>query len=457
MNLSSQLFQLLHDIGHLGVEISLIGGAILLLIVGLFRVPIWAIKVVVAAVLVVAFFQIAPSSEWLFADTLISSRLSWAMVRVSLLSVLILLVYRTSADQRSSYYFLMLTTLAGAIMMMHARHFLLMYLALEMVSYGAYLMTNFSFNRRGHEAGIKYLLFGGVCSAVMLFGISMIYGVQGHLYLENVSLDSAYARLGAFFVLVGVLFKVSAVPFHAWVPNVYQSATPDATAFFSIVPKIAGLVLLSNVLDAWNWGFFPVMLFGIASILVGTFGAIHQTHVRRLVGYGAIAHTGFLIPFVLWDFSNEQFVWYVAIYALMNVAIFYVINYFESEGLHTLDQFAGAGRRFLIAGVVITVVLVALVGLPPTVGFTAKWILFSGIWNVYQTGNDSWVLAYLLIAIFATAIALYYYLRPSYQLFLMDSSQEKGTIRNVHALILVAFALALVGLFGLPDLLRWLY
>jgi len=457
MNLTGQLFQLLHDIGHLGVEITLISGAMLVLIVGLFKVSSRVIKSAVGIALIVAFYQLEPSSEYLFGDMLVSSRLSWAMVKISLLAVLLLLLFQTLAHQRSSYYFLILTTLSGAVMMMHARHFLLIYLAVEMVSYGSYLITNFSLDKKAHEAGLKYLLFGGVCSAVMLFGISMLYGVHGHLYLTGFQIDSPYAQMAATFIFAGIFFKISAVPFHVWVPNVYQSAPADTAAFFYIVAKIFGLMLLSSVLEAWNWGHFLVLLFGLASIVVGTFGAIGQTHVRRLVSYGAIAHTGLLIPFVLWDLSSEQFVWYVAIYAAMNVAIFYAIHVFEQQGMHTLDDYAGACKRFVVGAVVITVVLVALIGLPPTVGFTAKWILFSAIWSEYQLTSDPWTLTYLLTSIFATAIAVYYYLRPSYQLFLVDGLQVVQPVRWTTALILGIFVLAMIALFVFPALLEWFY
>lgn len=457
MNLTAQLFQLLHDVGHLGVEITLVSGAMLVLVVGLFRIPSIVIKGVAAVTVIVALAQLSPSGEYLFGDMLVSSRLSWAMVRICLVAVLLVLLFRTSAEQRSSYYFLMLTILTGAILMMHARHFLLIYLAVEMVSYGAYVLTNFSFSKNGHEAGLKYLLFGGICSAVMLFGISLIYGVQGHLYLTSAAIDSPYEQMAATFIFVGIFFKISAVPFHVWVPNVYQSAPVDTAAFFSIVPKVAGLILLSNVLTAWNWGHPLVLFFGLASILVGTFGAIGQSNVRRLVSYGAIAHTGLLIPFVLWEFSAQQFVWYVAIYAAMNVAVFYALQVFESHGMHLLEAYAGAGKKLVGLGVFFTIVLVALIGLPPTVGFTAKWMLFSGLWAEYRLTDDGWVLAYFLTSLFATAVAVYYYLRPSYQLFLVDGTSDPAPAKRTTLVILGVFGLAMIALFVFPELLRWFY
>lgn len=458
MTLNDQLFQLLHDLGHLGTELSLMIGACLVLIVGLFRVPIVAVKLLVGVVIVFVFWSIGFSGESLFNEMVEPTPLSWSFVRIMLLSTLGLLVYRTTENQRSSYYFILLMTLAGSIWMMHARHFLLIYLAVEMVSYGAYLLTNFSFKKDAHEAGIKYLLFGGVCSAIMLFGISMIYGVNGHLYLSSIATDSTYAKMGAVLFSVGVLFKVSSVPFHTWVPNVYQAAPPDTTAFISIIPKLAALVLLKVILGVWVWLVLPVIIFGLLSILMGTLGAIRQTNIRRLVSYGAIAHTGFLLPFVVFDLANEGFVMYAAIYAIMNVGIFYAVACFEETQRFTLTDLKGIGKQYIVLGVSVTVILLALIGLPPTVGFTSKWILFSGIWDQYQLSGDMWAILYLLISVFATAIALYYYLRPTYYLFLVDgepSDNSSMSRKTIIALILLSFYI--IGLFMYPQGLSGLY
>ena len=336
MSLTNQLFQLYHDISHLGAEISLIIGACLVLVFGLFRVPIFGIKLLVGLVLIFVLLQVKSSNELLFSGMVESSRLSWSFAKIMLFSSLGLLFFGGQSAQRSSYYFVLMVTVLGAIWMMHARHFVLIYLAVEMVSYGAYLLTNFTFHKKAHEAGIKYLLFGGVCSAIMLFGISMLYGANGSLYLTSISFDSGYAKMGALFFTVGILFKVSAVPFHTWVPNVYESAPPDTVAFFAIVPKLSGLLLLNEIITVWPWMVTSILVFGLLSIIMGTLGALRQTNIRRLVSYGAIAHTGFLLPFVLWDISEEVFVIYAAIYAIMNLCIFYIIELYEKNGFISL-------------------------------------------------------------------------------------------------------------------------
>jgi NADH-quinone oxidoreductase subunit N len=457
MNLNGTLFQLLHDLGHLGTELTLLIGACLLLILGLFRVRNGVIKAFVGLVLVAVWLHMSPAGEDLFGGMFQSSRLSISITKILIITSFGLLVFQTNKNRRSSYYFILLITLMGSIWLMNARHFLLIYLALEMVSYGGYLMTNFSFEKRAHEAGIKYLLFGGVCSAIMLFGISMIYGINGDLFLSALPESSHYAKMGAVLFTVGVLFKISAVPFHAWVPNVYESAPADAVAFFSVVPKLAGLVLLQNVLEVWGWLTLPIVVFGLLSILMGTLGALQQTNIRRLVSYGAIAHTGFLLPFVIWNLPVEGFVIYMALYSFMSISIFYMVGQYESQEMATLSSVAGTGKQVPIMGVSLLIVLLALIGLPPTLGFTSKWILFSGVWQQYQLDGNAWALIYLLTSVLATAVAVYYYLRPAYYSFMLEGDVRRIVIPSLKTVILILISIGIVGLFIYPELLDFLY
>ena len=223
--------------------------------------------------------------------------------------------------------------------------------------------------------------------------------------------------------------------------------------FFSIVPKLAGLVLLKNVLISLGWGHELILTLGILTIVVGTLGAMKQTNVRRLISYGAIAHTGFLLPFVVLDISADLFIWYSVIYALMNIGIFYLVGQFERQGVSNLDSFAGLGKSKPALGILMTVVLVALIGLPPTAGFTAKWFLFSSIWSFYQANGDLVLLTYLIVAVFATAVALFYYLRIPYFMFLKSGETELTKPSLKVYLISGVVALLLLGLFFAPSLL----
>jgi len=453
MSLSEQLGGILHDLQHMTAEVTLVAGALFVLIVGLFKPSQIVIKSVVALAFLLVFTHVIEAEETRFGNMMFQSHLSSRFIQLFALTGLLLLLFPASENQRSSYYFLILMIMLGAMMLLQSMHLLLIYLSIEMVSYGSYVLTNFAFDKKSHEAGLKYLLFGGVSSAIMLFGISMLYGSSSSMLIGDLGNLSLYGQVGTVMLMAGVFFKISAVPFHIWTPNVYQAAPVDTTAFFSIVPKLAGLVLLKNVLDSLGWGYQLVLTLGILSIVIGTLGALKQTNVRRLISYGAIAHTGFLIPFIVLDISGDLFVWYASIYALMNIGIFYFIAQYEKQDVHTLDDYAGLGKHQPVLGVLLTVVLIALVGLPPTAGFTAKWLLFSSVWGEYQIGTDPLILTYLIVAVFATAVALVYYLRVPYFMFLKSGHTEieKPTL-FVH-LIAGLIALLLLVLFFAPGLI----
>ena len=451
MNLSVRLERILHDLQHLTAEIALVAGALLVLMVGLFRPSRIVIKSVVVFVFLLVLTHVLTNEEMLFGGMIFQSHLSGQFIRLFSVSGLLILLFPTSGNYQSSYYFLVMMVMLGAIVMMQSMHLLLIYLSIEMVSYGSYVLTNFSFNRNAHEAGLKYLLFGGVTSAIMLFGISMLYGVSGSLLITEVGALSLYGQVGAAMFIAGVLFKISAVPFHIWTPNVYQAAPIDATAFFSIVPKLAGLVLLKNILEGLYWGHDLILGLGILTIVFGTLGALKQTNARRLVSYGAIAHSGFLIPFAVLDIPIHLFVWFAMIYALMNVGIFCLIGQCERHDIHDLKDYAGLGKSIPAIGVLMTIVLVALIGLPPTAGFTAKWFLFSSLWGFYQTSTDLLILTYLLVGIFAVAVALFYYLRIPYFMFLKSGNQIVEKPSKLVHLIVGSIVFLLLGLFFFPE------
>lgn len=455
MSLLEQLFQWQHDLSHLSAEITLVLGAVLVLIVGLFNPARWIIKAVTAVALIATLLHLTDGGHELFEGFLEPSRLALLTTDLLVISTIVLLIFPVESSQRSSYYFILLVIVLGCVFMMEAQHLLLIYLAIEIVSYGSYILTNFSFKRSAHEAGIKYLLFGGVSSAVMLFGISILYGTSGGLLVSGLSIESPYEIMGFCMFLIGVLFKISAVPMHIWVPSVYQAAPVDTTAFFTVVPKLAGLVLLHNVLARVGWGSELVLVIGMVTILVGTLGALRQTNFRRLLAYGAIAHSGFLIPLVVLDVDSSLFIWYATIYMIMNLGVFFAAKVMESNGVESIEDYTGLGKKIPILGVGVTLILIALVGLPPTAGFTAKWFLFSALWSEYQLNSDPLILTYLLVAVFASVLALFYYLRIPYHLFLKDGSSEKG-INQLSQMVVFTFGLLLLVLFFVPNLLNLL-
>ena len=211
--------------------------------------------------------------------------------------------------------------------MVGSHNLLILYLSIELTSYSSYLLTGFNFNEKGSEAALKFLLFGGLSSAVMLFGISLLYGAHDSLYF-NIMEFSILDATGLLFFLSGLFFKTAIVPFHIWIPSTYQGAPTDVAAFFSIVPKIAGFVVLYHVLKWTNELFNPflehlILFLAIVTILWGTLCALRQTDIKRMLSYGAMAHSGFILPLCLFMETYSVFKFYIVFYAIVNILAFF--------------------------------------------------------------------------------------------------------------------------------------
>ncbi len=345
------------------------------------------------------------------------------------------------------FHTLLLSLLLGAMLMSMTTHFLLIYMSIELVSISSYILTNFSFNRKSAEAGIKYLLFGAVASAVMLFGISLLYGFTGaldfasapfHSSLLSLSIDSLPLLVAGFMALAGFLFKLSVVPFHVWAPDVYEGAPIPVAAFFSVVPKLAGLALLirfvqyfheSSILFVsvdFNWQFILAVLAGL-SMFIGNLAALWQDNAKRMLAYSSIAHTGFLLSGVL-AYSSlgiKSVIFYASIYLLMNFAAFILVKIlYGKTGNESIRSWSGLGKKAPYLGAAVVVVMIALTGLPPTAGFTAKLLVFTSLWEAYQLSGNA-VLGYLLLAgVVNTVIALFYYLKIPYFMYFRTAGNE---------------------------------
>ena len=254
------------------------------------------------------------------------------------------------------------------------------------------------------------------------------------------------------------MFKASIVPFHIWVPATYQSAPNDATAILSIVPKLGALVLLQRVFQSApdSWILNLCLMLGILTIVFGTFSALKQSNTRRLISFGAIAHSGFLLPLALMnsETSDQVFWWYAAVYAIMNLTIFFFLDEFERSDFFNLMDYASIGDKIPLIGISLTIVLISLIGLPPLAGFTAKLFLFTSLWEYYLIDSNPMFLSYLLVAIFATVISLFFYLRIPYQMFLVKTETSKSIDFSFSTKIIATlFSIVLILLFFVPQIL----
>ncbi|PWJ57673.1 NADH-quinone oxidoreductase subunit N [Dyadobacter jejuensis] len=326
---------------------------------------------------------------------------------------------------------ILIAMVAGLHLLTMATHLLTIYLCIELISICSYLLVSLQGNRKAAEGGIKYLLFGATSSAIMLYGISLIYGLTGTMSITDPAL---YAGLAAnmplvstttiVLLLAGLLFKLSLIPFHVWTPDVYEATPTPLVSFLSVAPKAAVLLVVIRLTTALPDIYFPI-LGGVAlvSITMGNVAALWQTNARRLLAYSSIAQAGYLIVGVT-AFSRlgfESAVFYVATFLIVNLAVFFLVDLLQPRSDAPLVAFEGLGKTKVLEASALTVALIALAGLPPTVGFTAKLLVFSALWDAFQQQQSGWMLWLLLGGILNAAIALAYYLKLPYLLFFKDS------------------------------------
>ena len=401
-----------------------------------------------------AFFYL-PSYETLnFNGNLLIDHRSVSIARITIMSTLGLLLFDAFWKRAIEQWFLLLALLAGSLLMMIGQNLLIIYLSIEFVSLTSYVLTSFQRKKSGYEATLKYFLVGCVVSAVMLYGISLIYGGQGHLYLPTNGLVSKVSVLGWLMFLSGLLFKTSLFPIHGWVPNTYQEAPTEVSAFLAVVPKLSGFVLLGVILDVIQNQMISnlLLLLGLATMVIGTFGAISQQNVKRLISYGAIAHSGFILPLILLPDADNSFLVYCTVYGIMTYAAFYFISVHETFNFHTLDNYKGVGMLVPSTAIAGVIFMVALVGLPPTSGFTIKFFLFVELWKAYLTNGSISFLIYFIIGILTSVISLFFYLRIPYISFFKKSEVSFAPRKHME-IIMIFFALFLLFSFLLPGTL----
>lgn len=370
-------------------------------------------------------------------------------------------------DFPAELYTILAGLVLGILLLCMATHLLTIYLSIELISLSSYLLIALSPRKSASEGGLKYLLYGTVSSAIMLYGISFIYGMTGTLHitdpamlsgLEGALLPVSYIVALLFFG--GLLFKLSLVPFHLWAPDVYESAPSPLISFISVAPKVGVVLCLMRLVGAFPDEVLP-LLGGIAliSMTVGNVGALWQHNFRRLMAYSSIAQAGYLMVGVV-AFSKVGFetaTFYIAAYLLLNMAVFLLVDLLAPGSDTNMHLYAGLGKRHVLLAIGITLIMVALAGLPPTVGFTAKWLIFSALWDSWQQVGSSWKLFLLIGGILNAAISLAYYLKLPYLLFFKTASDGNSVKMNKYAPLLAGLIIAMIFLFfAVPGLIyQW--
>ncbi len=381
---------------------------------------------------------------------------------------------RSHPKRLSDLYSITIAAVLGLHLMTMAANLLSAYLSIEMVSIASYLMVAYrSENAFSTEAGLKYVLFGAASSAIMLYGISLLYGFTGTLGLFNANFIGGLLQVHAagisfalVLVLVGIGFKLSFVPLHFWVPDVYQGAPTPIMAFLSTVPKIAAFGLLVNFLTPFisspQWKAFDFGLYlsviGIITMIAGNFAAVMQNNAKRMLAYSSIGHTGFALMAVV-TFTSQgitALTFYLAVYAIAITGALMLVTYFARiTGSEDVNSYKGLGFKYPAASVCFIVILISLTGLPITAGFTGKVLVFSAVYSVYQQDHNTWLLALTITGAVATVVSLFYYIKIPLNLFLKRAENTIEPIPGSKFIIclsvIIALLLVLLGIF--PDCL----
>ncbi len=374
------------------------------------------------------------------------------------------------------YYALVLFAVIGMDLMAAARDFILLFVALELMAISSYLLAAFfRYRERSNESALKYFLTGTFASAIMLYGISLVYGQAGATNYGAVGRalvgqgSSVAVLFAVFLVAVGLAFKVSAAPFHMWTPDVYQGAPTPVAAFFSVGPKAAAFsAIMSSFIVAFpgaveGWGLFFIIL-AIITMLVGNVYALVQTNVKRMLAYSSIAHAGYLLTGVgAMGWSGERagdfypghgVMLYLAAYTFMNLGAFGVLAYLKTQMPdkfdYSLRQMAGLGRRSPWAAVLLSLFLLSLTGIPGTAGFIGKFYVFSGV-----VWAGLWWLA--LIAVLLSAVSAYYYLRVIIYMFFREPEEEYEVKRPIRGALAVSLAVSAVATVIIGIVPSWLW
>jgi len=400
-----------------------------------------------------------------------------ALLGAGLLAILMSARYTlTQAIPAIDYYLLLSFSLLGALTLIAAENFLMIFLCLEMMSIPIYALVGLKkYNPRAGESAMKYLLLGGFSSAFLLLGISFLYGTTGSLVvsevLENlsftsVSVESLLSGLGLVFIFVGLAFKVSMVPFHAWTPDVYEGAATPITAFMSVAIKLAAFaVILKIFAGSTDFGQFDSVfqvLFGFFALITVIYGnsvAIVQKNVKRMLAYSSIAHAGYmglaLAPMSHKIEAVQAVLFYGIGYIAMNMLAFGVLIYLTSKNQYceTLDDLKGVARKYPGAAAMMAIAMFSLAGLPPAVGFVGKVQIFLQLLE-----GQMYVTA--VIALIFSLVALYFYINVLVVMYMREPEKEIEDVGK-QSMIPMWISLGVAGIFVivlglLPSpLLNW--
>ena len=427
-------------------EIIIFLGACSLLILGLFVKRINVINNISILLIIIAISLIVLQPvQSIFQNSFIVDEFS-KVFKIMILtgSFACLVMFNSSKNDLNiniyEFPILILFASIGMLIMVSSNDLLSMFVGLELQSLSLYVLASLNRNSLlSSEAGIKYFILGALSSGLLLFGISYIYGFTGNtnfnLIAVNYNSDSLGLLIGIVFVCAGLAFKVSAVPFHMWTPDVYQGAPTPITGFFALAPKIAAMGLLvrflfnsfGEIYSDWQQ---IIIFISIASMVLAAFAAIAQTNIKRLMAYSSIGHIGYALIGIA-CVSNEglrSLLVYLMIYLVMNIAVFSFILSMKrkDEYFENISDLSGLYKNHPFASVMISLTMFSLAGIPPLAGFFGKFYIF-------MSAIESNMFALSIIGVLTSVVGAFYYLRIV-KIIYFDEPQEKFDGLSIRSL-----------------------
>ena len=352
------------------------------------------------------------------------------------------------------YSILILCSILGMMVMISANDLIVFYIGLELQSLALYVLASFNKDQiKSSEAGLKYFVLSALSSGLLLYGCSLIYGFTGSTNFitisENINSTQFGLTFGIVFILVGLAFKISAVPFHMWAPDVYEGSPTSVTLFFAVVPKIAALTVFIrflyvpfiNMIDQWQ---IIIVFLSIASMIFGAVAAIGQKNLKRLVAYSSIGHMGFALA-GLSSGTNEGIqssIIYISIYLIMNLGLFSCLFMMKRNDKYyeNIDDLSGLSKNHPLISLSLLIILFSLAGIPPMAGFFAKFYVFTAVIK-----ESMYFLA--ITGLLSTVIAAFYYLRIIKIIYFDPEKEKYDTDYNIGLKITLSLSTLLILLY----------
>lgn len=386
-----------------------------------------------------------------------------------ILGIALTLNSKTAENARGmgEFYSILLAVVLGMNLMAMSSNLLMMFIAIELVSLGSYVLVTYTrINPKSAESGLKYVIYGGVSSGFMIYGISLLYGFTGTMgfniqFIRGLAeIPYTVLTIAVLMVLAGIGYKIAMFPFHFWSPDVYEGAPTPVTAFLAVGPKAAGFALLMRFLITFTTSFKGVIvpspnmdwvsiiaLLAMLSMTFGNFSALWQNNVKRMLAYSSIAHAGYMLMGVvaLSIMGVSSVMFYLTVYLIMNMGAFAILSMItEKIGSEDIRDFKGLGYKMPVLGACLVLFMVSLTGLPPTAGFSGKLMLFQGLyeaWRVNPYNNTSDILFWLMVVgVVNSVVSLFYYFKIPLYMFIRENADapemKLSTFGTVLAILL---------------------